>query len=68
MKSINFTVFGDQSCLVSMGMQVKAGKFVSVSPMKIKLDKPIVVLPNDLCVLLKPESKSIRIIGSGKTN
>ena len=49
-------------------MQVKAGKFISVSPMKIKLDKPMVVLPNDICVLLKPESKSIRIIGSGKTD
>ena len=58
----------NEMCLVSIGMQVKAGKFISVSPMKIKLDKPMVVLPNDICVLLKPESKSIRIIGSGKTD
>ena len=29
-------------------------------------DKPIAILPHDVCVLLKPESQSVRIIGSGK--
>ena len=56
----------NEMCLVSVGMQVKAGKFLSISPLKLKLDKSIVVLPHDVCVLLKPESQSIRIIGSGK--
>ena len=56
----------NEMCLVSVGMQIKAGKFKSVSPVQIILDKPIVILPQDICVLLKPESQSVRIIGSGK--
>ena len=56
----------NEMCLVCVGMQIKAGKFQSVSPVKLTLDKPIVILPNDACVLLKPESQSVRIIGSGK--
>ena len=56
----------NEMCLVSVGMQIKAGKFQSVSPVKLILDKPITILPHDTCVLLKPESQSIRIIGSGK--
>jgi selenocysteine-specific translation elongation factor len=56
----------NEMCLVCVGMQIKAGKFQSVSPVKLTLDKPIVILPHDVCVLLKPESQSIRIIGSGK--
>ena len=56
----------NEMCLVNIGMQIKSGKFMSISPVKLKLDKPMVVLPNDTCVLLKPESQSIRIIGKGK--
>ena len=56
----------NEMCLVSVGMQIKAGKFQSISPVKLTLDKPIAILPHDTCVLLKPESQSIRIIGSGK--
>ena len=56
----------NEMCLVSVGMQIKAGKFQSVSPVKLTLDKPIAILPHDVCVLLKPESQSVRIIGSGK--
>ena len=59
------TVSENEMCIVSIGMQMKAGKFVSVSPVKIKLENPIAILPNDICILLKPESQSIRIIGSG---
>ena len=55
----------NEMCLVNIGMQIKSGKFISVSPVKLKLDKPMVVLPNDICILLKPESQSIRIIGKG---
>ena len=56
----------NEMCLVCVGMQIKAGKFQSVSPVKLTLDKPIAILPHDVCVLLKPESQSIRIIGSGR--
>ena len=56
----------NEMCLVCVGMQIKAGKFQSVSPVKLTLDKPIAILPHDVCVLLKPESQSVRIIGSGK--
>ena len=60
------TISENEMCLVNVGMQIKSGKFISISPVKLKLDKPMVVLPDDLCILLKPESQSIRIIGKGK--
>jgi len=60
------TISENEMCLVNIGMQIKAGKFVSISPVKLKLDKPIAILPNHMCILLKPESQSIRIIGKGK--
>ena len=52
-------------CLVNIGLQIKAAKFASVSPMKLIFEKPVIVMPEDVCVLLKPESNSVRIIGSG---
>ena len=60
------TISENEMCLVNIGMQIKSGKFMSISPVKLKLDKPMVVLPNDTCVLLKPESQSIRIIWNGE--
>jgi len=48
-----------------MGLQIKAAKFSSVNPVKLKLDKPAVCDQKDTCVILKPESTSIRILGSG---
>ena len=56
----------NEMCLVCVGLQIMAGKFQSTSPVKLILDKPIAILPHDICVLLKPESQSVRIIGSGK--
>ncbi len=55
----------NQMCLVSVGMQVKAGKFKSIKPLVIQLDKPVVCDKNDICIILKPESTSVRILGSG---
>ena len=55
----------NQMCLVSIGLQIKAAKFASVSPMKLIFEKPVIIMPDDACVLLKPESNSVRIIGSG---
>ena len=55
----------NQMCLVSIGLQIKAAKFSSVNPIKLTLDKPAVCEPRDTCVILKPESPSIRILGTG---
>ena len=59
------TLTENQMCLVSIGLQIKAAKFASVSPMKLTFEKPVIVMPGDVCVLLKPESNTVRIIGSG---
>ncbi len=56
----------NQGCLVSIGLQVKAAKFLSISPLKLIFEKPIVCKKNDIAVILKPESTTIRILGSGK--
>jgi selenocysteine-specific translation elongation factor len=55
----------NQGCLVSVGLQVKAAKFVSISPLKLKFEKPIICKSGDMAVILKPESTTIRILGSG---
>jgi selenocysteine-specific translation elongation factor len=54
----------NQMCLVSIGMQIKAAKFVSSTPIKLRLDKPA-IFDNDVCAILKPDSENIRILGSG---
>ena len=59
------TLAENQMCLVSVGLQIKAAKFASVSPMKLTFEKPEIIMPGDVCVLLKPESNTVRIIGSG---
>ena len=58
----------NQMCLVCIGLQIKAAKFSSVSPVKLTLDKPIICSKNDICLFIKPESVSVRVIGSGKIN
>jgi len=54
-----------QMCLANVGLKVMAGKFSSVSPLKIKLDRPV-VCDDEVGVVLKPESAGIRILGSGR--
>ena len=56
----------NQGCLVSVGLQVKAAKFSSISPLKLTFEKPIVCKKNEIAVILKPESSTIRILGSGR--
>lgn len=56
----------NQMCLVNIGLQVKAAKFSSINPLKITFDKPTICNSGDVCVILKPESTSVRILGSGK--
>ena len=56
----------NQGCLVNIGLQTKAAKFSSITPLKLVFEKPIVCKKNDTAVILKPESTTIRILGSGK--
>ena len=73
MKSINYALLGDESIakdkigenqmfLVNIGLQIRAAKIVSLNPTKLSLSKPAVFDKNDICVMLKPESQSIRIV------
>ncbi len=55
----------NQGCLVNIGLQVKAAKFVSISPLKLSFDKPMICKKGEIAVILKPESTTIRILGSG---
>jgi selenocysteine-specific translation elongation factor len=54
-----------QMCLVSVGLQIKAAKFSSINPLKLTFEKPIAYHTGDIAVILKPESTTIRILGSG---
>ncbi len=56
----------NQGCLVNIGLQTKAAKFSSITPLKLIFEKPIVCKKNDIAVILKHESTTIRILGSGK--
>lgn len=56
----------NQMFLVNIGLQIRPAKMTSLSPMKLSLGKPAVFEKNDICVILKPESQTIRIVGSGK--
>ena len=56
----------NQGCLVSIGLQIKGAKFSSISPLKLIFEKPIVCKKDEIAVILKPESTTIRILGSGK--
>jgi selenocysteine-specific translation elongation factor len=58
----------NQMCLVSVGLQIKAAKFSSISPIRLTMDKPVVCRKNEICLLVKPESTTVRVIGSGKIN
>ena len=55
----------NQGCLVNIGLQIKAAKFSSISPLKLTFEKPIVYKKGQTAVILKPESSTIRILGSG---
>ena len=58
----------NQMCLLNIRLQIKAAKISSISPFKLTLEKPIICKKNDICLLIRPESTSVRIIGSGKIN
>ena len=56
----------NQGCLVNIGLQIKSAKFISISPLKLAFEKPITCKKDQIAVILKPESSTIRILGSGK--
>lgn len=56
----------NQMCLASVGMQIKAAKLKSINPLILEFEKPVVCDKNEICVILKPESTTVRILGSGK--
>ncbi len=56
----------NQMFLASIGLQIRPVKIVTLNPMKLSLGKPTSYEKGDVCVILKPESTSIRIVGSGK--
>ena len=58
----------NQMCLVNVGLQIKAAKISSILPFRLTLDKPIIYKKNDICLIIKPESTTVRIVGSGKIN
>ena len=66
--SLEVKTSDNQMCLINIGLQIKAAKISSVSPFKLTLEKPIICKKNDTCLLIKPESTTVRIIGSGKIN
>ncbi len=55
-----------QMCLVSIGMQIRPAKFSSIDPVKLVFEKPAVCEKEQICIILKPESETVRILGSGK--
>lgn len=55
----------NQGCLVNVDLQIKAAKFTSITPLKLTFEKPIVCKKGQIAVVLKPESPTIRILGSG---
>jgi selenocysteine-specific translation elongation factor len=56
----------NQMFLVNIGMQIRPAKIISKSPFKLSLGKSVVFEKDEICVILKPESQTIRIVGSGK--
>jgi selenocysteine-specific translation elongation factor len=55
----------NQMFLVNIGLQIRPAKISSLKPMRLSLGKPAAFDKGDICVILKPESQTIRIVGSG---
>ena len=54
-----------QGCLVSIGMQVRAARIASADPLRLVLEKPAAWFPSYKAVVLRPDSATSRIAGSG---
>lgn len=55
----------NQMYIINVGLQTRSAKVLSLNPFKLHLDKPVVSGPKDVCMVLKPESTNIRIVGCG---
>ncbi len=56
-----------QNYMMSVGLQIRTVKIkkMSDSNLSISFEKPLAFVKNDLCVLFKPDSKNMRIMGHG---
>jgi selenocysteine-specific translation elongation factor len=56
-----------QNYMMSVGLQIRTVKIkeISDSILLISFEKPLAFVKNDLCILFKPDSKSMRIMGHG---
>ncbi|RNJ80652.1 MAG: elongation factor Tu [Nitrosopumilus sp. B06] len=54
-----------QGCLACVGLQIKAARFSSLSPLVLVFEKELVCEKGQTILVLKPESDTIRIMGSG---
>ena len=54
-----------QGCLVSIGMQIRAARIASASPLRLVLERPAAWFRSYRAVILRPDSASSRIAGSG---
>ena len=55
----------NQMCLVCVGLQIRSARFISISPVTIETERPLVLESDSICIVLKPESQTSRILGSG---
>ena len=58
------TLSAGQTCMASIGLVISSCRIESTNPLKISFDRPV-AHDNNTCILLKPESAGIRIMGSG---
>ena len=56
-----------QNYMISVGLQIRTVKIKEIGGTKINiaLEKPIACIKNDLCIVFSPDSKTMRIMGSG---
>ena len=56
-----------QNYMMSVGLQIRTVKIkvMSDSILSISFEKPLAFVKKDLCILFKPDSKSMRIMGHG---
>jgi selenocysteine-specific translation elongation factor len=56
-----------QNYMMSVGLQIRTVKIKVIpnSILLISFEKPLAFVKNDLCILFKPDSKSMRIMGHG---
>lgn len=54
-----------QMCIINIGLQVVSAKITRTEPLVLSLDRPAVFHADARPVILKPDSQTVRIMGSG---